>query len=134
VRLLLQGRAEYLVQHHAQRALYGDLLGAGIEIHEYQPSYLHAKVAVVDDRWATVGSSNIDPYSLLLAREANVAVHDARFSDELRTVLERAIAHDSTALRAADFAQRGLLARLADWGAYAIVRVATVVLARAPDY
>jgi hypothetical protein len=49
-------------------------------------------------------------------------------------VLERAIAHDSSALRAADFAQRGLLARLADWGAYAIVRVATVVLARAPDY
>jgi cardiolipin synthase len=134
VRLLLQGRAEYLVQHHAQRAMYGDLLGAGIEIHEYQPSYLHAKVAVVDERWATVGSSNIDPYSLLLAREANVAVHDARFAAELRAVLERAIAHDSSALRAADFAQRGLLARLADWGAYAIVRVATVVLARAPDY
>jgi cardiolipin synthase len=134
VRLLLQGRAEYLVQHHAQRALYGDLLGAGIEIHEYQPSYLHAKVAVVDEHWATVGSSNIDPYSLLLAREANVAVHDARFAGDLRAVLERAIVHDSTALRAADFAQRGLLARLADWGAYAIVRVATVVLARAPDY
>jgi len=134
VRLLLQGRAEYLVQHHAQRAMYGDLLGAGIEIHEYQPSYLHAKVAVVDERWATVGSSNIDPYSLLLAREANVAVHDARFAAALRGVLEAAIAGDSTALRASDYAQRGLVARLADWCAYAIVRAATVLLARAPDY
>jgi cardiolipin synthase len=134
VRLLLQGRVEYPVQHYAQRAMYGDLLGAGIEIHEYQPSYLHAKVAVIDERWATVGSSNIDPYSLLLAREANVAVHDARFAAELRAVLERAIAQDSSALRADDYGRRGVLARIADWCAYAIVRAATVVLARAPEY
>jgi cardiolipin synthase len=134
VRLLLQGRVEYAVQHHAQRAMYGDLLGAGIEIHEYQSSYLHAKVAVVDDRWATVGSSNIDPYSLLLAREANVSVHDAGFAGALRAVLEQAIAQDSAALRADDYARRGLLARTADWLAYALVRAATVWLARAPDY
>ena len=134
VQLLLQGRVEYAIQHFAQRAMYGDLLGAGIEIHEYQPSYLHAKVAVVDERWATVGSSNIDPYSLLLAREANVAVHDPRFAGELRAVLQQAITRDSTALRASDYARRGLAARLADWCAYAIVRLATVVLARAPEY
>jgi DNA polymerase III epsilon subunit-like protein len=69
VRLLLQGQVEYPIQHHAQCALYGSLLEAGIEIHEYRPSYLHAKVAVIDSRWSTVGSSNIDPYSLLMARE-----------------------------------------------------------------
>jgi cardiolipin synthase len=134
VRLLLQGRVEYPIQHYAQRAMYGDLLGAGIEIHEYQASYLHAKVAAVDDSWATVGSSNIEPVSLLLAREANVTVYDARFVGALRAELERAIAQDSAALHAQDYARRGLLARLADWGAYAIVRLATVVLARAPGY
>ncbi|MFN3565036.1 MAG: cardiolipin synthase ClsB, partial [Burkholderiaceae bacterium] len=74
VRLLLQGRVEYSLQHHAQRALYHQFLAGGIEIHEYVPSYLHAKVAVIDGFWSTVGSSNIDPYSLLLAREANVVV------------------------------------------------------------
>jgi cardiolipin synthase len=78
--LLVQGRIEYALQHYAQEALYARLLAAGVEIHEYVPSYLHAKVAVVDDHWATVGSSNIDPYSLLLAREANLAVYDAPFA------------------------------------------------------
>lgn len=134
VRLLLQGRVEYPIQHHAQRAMYGDLLAAGLEIHEYQASFLHAKVAVVDEAWATVGSSNIDPYSLLLAREANIAVYDARFAVRLRAVLESALANDSVALRSEDFARRGLLTRLLDWCAYAAVRAATTVLARAPNY
>jgi len=58
--------------HYASRALYGQLLAAGVGIQEYHQAFLHAKVAVVDDTWATVGSSNIDPYSLLMAREANV--------------------------------------------------------------
>ena len=76
VTLLLQGRIEYMLLHLATRALYGQLLQAGITIEEYHRSMLHAKVAVVDDHWATVGSSNIDPYSLLMAREANVVVRD----------------------------------------------------------
>ena len=42
-----------------------DLVKCGMEIYQYTPSYLHAKVAVVDQKWATVGSSNIDPYSLV---------------------------------------------------------------------
>ena len=64
-----------------------------VEIHEYAASFLHAKVAVVDTRWATVGSSNLDPLSLLLAREANVVVRDAAFAGQLRRQLEHAMAH-----------------------------------------
>ena len=77
--LLLQGRVEYFLQHYASRALYGNFLDAGIEIYEYRKSFLHAKVAVIDGHWATVGSSNIDPFSLLLSREANVVVDDEEF-------------------------------------------------------
>ena len=87
VMLLLQGQVEFWIQHYATHALYEELLGADIEIYEYQASYLHAKVAVVDGVWATVGSSNIDPFSLLLAREANLAVRHAGFSNELRESL-----------------------------------------------
>jgi cardiolipin synthase len=90
VRLLLQGRVEYRLQHYASQALYDELLRAGIEIIEYTPSFLHAKVAVIDD-WATVGSSNIDPFSLLLAREANIMVVSSSFAGELRAELEKAI-------------------------------------------
>ena len=95
VLLLLQGRVEYRVQHYATHALYDQLLAAGVEIYEYQASYLHAKVAVVDGQWATVGSSNIDPFSLMLAREANLAVQDAGFAGELRASLLAAITGDA---------------------------------------
>ena len=85
--LLLQGLVEYRLQHFATHALYDELLGGGIVIYEYKLSFLHAKVAVVDSQWATVGSSNIDPFSLWLAREANIAVDDASFAGALRTRL-----------------------------------------------
>ena len=96
VELLLQGKIEYRLQHHATQAMYENLLNAGIKIYEYNRSYLHAKVAVIDQHWATVGSSNIDPFSLLLAREANIFVEDQHFADELRSSLKTAIADEST--------------------------------------
>lgn len=89
--LLLQGKVEYRLQHYATRALYGNLLDSGIKIYEYHHNFLHAKVAVVDHDWATVGSSNIDPFSLLLAREANLVIRDKVFTHQLRTSLKRAI-------------------------------------------
>ena len=92
--LLLQGRVEYVIQHYATRSLYEELLAAGVEIYEYQASYLHAKVAVVDGKWSTVGSSNIDPFSLLLSREANLVVNDADFADSLRANLLEVMAND----------------------------------------
>jgi len=130
VTLLLQGRVEYRLQHYAQRALYGQLLAAGVEIHEYRSSYLHAKVAVVDAAWATVGSSNIDPLSLLLAREANVVVRDAAFCEALRAHIETAIREGSRRLHAADYARRSPLARAADWLAYGLMRMLTAIVAR----
>jgi cardiolipin synthase len=134
VRLLLQGHAEYTLQHYGQQALYGRLLAAGVVIYEYTASYLHAKVAVIDGRWATVGSSNIDPYSLLLAREANVVVHDEGFAAQLRGELERAIAQHSRTLAPEDYARRAWWARLRDSLAYAVLRWAAAVLARGRDY
>lgn len=92
ITILLQGRVEYRLLHYASQALYGSLLEAGIRIVEYHRSFLHAKVAVVDQDWATVGSSNIDPFSLLLAREANVVVRDAAFTAQLRASLQQAMA------------------------------------------
>ena len=122
VRLLLQGRQEYLLQHYATRALYGTLLDAGVELYEYLPSFLHAKVAVIDDNWATVGSSNIDPFSLLLAREANVFVRNADFADHLRRSLETAIRNDSRAIHRARWSNRPIVDRLLTWVLYGVAR------------
>ncbi len=127
VTLLLQGRVEYRLLHYASRALYGALLDAGVEIYEYHKSFLHAKVAVIDRKWATVGSSNIDPFSLLLAREANVAVCDAAFSAALRASLEAAIRGGASEVRAESWRRRSFPSRLAHWGCYGFARLLTGV-------
>lgn len=114
VRLLLQGRYDYFMSYHGTRALYADLLAGGVEIYEYQSSFLHAKVAVVDDCWATVGSSNIDPLSLLLAREANVVVTDVAFASVLRGQLEQAMQHQAIRLDARQHANRSIGQKLLD--------------------
>ena len=128
VRLLLQGRYEYFLQFHAARPVYGNLLEAGIEIHEYAPSFLHAKVAVIDadgpNPWATVGSSNLDPLSLLLAKEANVAVADPAFAQELRARLVDAMEHAGHAIDAREYAARPWKARVLDRIAFWLVRLA----------
>lgn len=129
VRLLLQGKVEYRLQHWATQALYDELLRGGIEIHEYQPSFLHAKVAVIDD-WATVGSSNIDPFSLLLAREANVVVHDRDFAALLRARLEDAMA-GCEPLALDRHASRPWTQRLLEPVAFALLRLGVAISGQA---
>jgi len=122
--LMLQARVEYVALHYATRALYGALLESGVEIYEYRRSFLHAKVAVVDGRWATVGSSNIDPFSLLLAREANLVVDDEGFAGELRGLLLEDIARGARTVRARHWSRQSLWRRVPYWIAYGLARVA----------
>ena len=129
VTLLLQGRAEYLLLYYASRALYGAFLDAGIEIYEYHQSFLHAKVAVIDGRWATVGSSNIDPFSLLLAREANVVIEDAAFAYELQESLTRAIDQGAVQLQREGWTGAPWPVRTATWACYGITRLLTGMFA-----
>jgi len=122
VRLLLQGHYEYFMQYHATRALYAPLLAAGVEIHEYSASFLHAKVAVIDDQWVTVGSSNIDPLSLLLAREANVVVRDAGFAATLKSKLEQALRLQARPVLPTQHQQRPLRQKILDHAALLVMR------------
>ena len=92
VRLLLQGKLDYRFAGLAASVLYDELLKRGVRIYEYTPAFLHAKIALADGDWATVGSTNIDPLSLLLNLEANVVVSDADFSRSLAAVFDEAIA------------------------------------------
>jgi cardiolipin synthase len=127
VRLLLQGRYEYFMQYYAARPIYGALLRAGVEIHEYSPSFLHAKVAVIDGRWATVGSSNLDPLSLLLAREANVVVEDVGFAAVLRARLVQAMRQEGREMEAGEYQNRPLRQRFMEGLAHALMRLALAV-------
>lgn len=121
--LVLQGRREYFLQHYATRTLYGSLLKAGIEIYEYQKSFLHAKVAVMDEHWATVGSSNIDPFSLFLAREANVVIDDQKFAVELKQSLELAMQQACKQIKGDALAHQPVYERFFGWLGYGLVRL-----------
>jgi cardiolipin synthase len=123
--LLLQGRVEYVLLHYASRALYRYFLDAGVEIYEYHRSFLHAKVAVVDDCWSTVGSSNIDPMSLLLAREANVIIDDADFARQLKASLNDAMTLGAVRVDTASWQRQSLPARMMTWICYELVRFLT---------
>ncbi|MEJ8839278.1 cardiolipin synthase ClsB [Ramlibacter sp. AN1133] len=120
--LLLQGRYEYFMQYYASRPVFGALLRAGVEIHEYAPSFLHAKVAVIDGHWATVGSSNLDPLSLLLAREANVVVEDRGFAARLRERLVAAMRNEGQRMDAAAYERRPPLQRMKERLALVVMR------------
>jgi cardiolipin synthase len=120
--LLLQGRVEYALLHYASHALYGALLETGIEIYEYRKSFMHAKVAAIDERWATVGSSNIDPFSLMLAREANVVVEDGRFAAELRMRLDEDIKQGARVVTRTRWLEQPLWRRVPRWIAYGLAR------------
>lgn len=128
VTLLLQGRVEYWLQHYATLALYDDLLACGIELVEYEPSFLHAKVAVIDGEWATVGSSNIDPFSLWLAYEANLEVRDRGFAGQLRACLLHEIQQGGRKVDALHWRRSNPLWQFLRMASYGLIRMAVGLL------
>ena len=126
VRLLLQGKVDYRFAALAAQVLYDEMLRSGVQVFEYTPAFLHAKVAVVDEAWATVGSSNIDPLSLLLNLEANVIVYDTAFAQGMAEQIEAAVQVSQAVLRPpvgrglGSALRRGFVA----WTAYWFLRLA----------
>ncbi|MDO9151167.1 MAG: cardiolipin synthase ClsB [Methylotenera sp.] len=122
VKLLLQGRKEYFLMF-ATHAFYHVFLKNGIEIYEYRKSFMHSKVAVIDQEWSTVGSSNIDPFSLFLAREANVFVKDKHFSTALHEDIHTAIHDGAYQIKVNEWAKGNSAKRFLSWIAYGLVRL-----------
>ncbi len=127
VRLLLQGRMEYFVMF-ATYAFYRQFLKHGIEIYEYHKSFMHSKVAVIDDDWATVGSSNIDPFSLLLAREANIIVQNSAFACQLKNTLEQSMYSGAQPVSLQDWENGDIIKRFFSWIAFGLLRVFTIFI------
>jgi cardiolipin synthase A/B len=132
VKLLLQGRKEYFLMF-ATHAFYSEFLKNGIEIYEYRKSFMHSKVAVIDNHWATVGSSNIDPFSLLLAHEANVVVEDALFSAELKAEIMASIQEGAYCVTVQEWENGSKVKHFFSWIAYGIVRFILGVIGNSND-
>lgn len=89
---LLLGVGQFKLQDSVAHSFYPKLLECGVKVVEYRRTQLHAKVAVVDDDWATIGSSNYDGLSLFVNHEANVVIKDKEFAARLRSGIEDGIA------------------------------------------
>ncbi|MFY9997591.1 MAG: cardiolipin synthase ClsB [Leclercia sp.] len=94
VKLIVQGEPDMPIVTVGARLLYHYLVKGGVQIYEYRRRPLHGKVALMDDHWVTVGSSNLDPLSLSLNLEANLIIHDRQFNHTLRENLSTIIAND----------------------------------------
>ena len=126
--LLLQGSTDHPLLQWATRALYENLLDHGVEIYEYEKSEMHAKAAVFDGRLAMVGSSNLDPFSLLMSREANVVVSDIGFGAHLQSVIEAAIKDGGQPVRRMLWKHRPFWSRVGTWMGYGFARFAIGVM------
>jgi cardiolipin synthase len=104
-----------LLLYYASKALYGSFLQAGIQIHEYHNSLMHAKIAVIDEQWSTVGSSNLDPFSLLLSLEANVVVDDKNFAGTLKRSLEKSMAAGARQIQPNLWKRQPIRLRMMSW-------------------
>jgi cardiolipin synthase len=83
-----------MLAKHAERYLYRWMLRNGIEIYEYQPSILHAKMTVVDDHWVTIGSFNVNNVSAYASMEMNFDVRNRPFAASVQNVMDDIIAKD----------------------------------------
>lgn len=125
---LLIGVGEFALQDAVAHSFYPKLLDAGVQVFEYRKTQLHGKVAVVDDDWATVGSSNCDGLSLFLNQEANVVVKDAAFARTLRRHIESAI-EEGVRIHKEDYANIGWVRRAGYGAAYAVYKLTMRVFA-----
>lgn len=125
---LLIGVGEFRMQDAVAHSFYPKLLADGVKIVEYHKTQLHAKVAVVDSAWATVGSSNCDGLSLFVNQEANVVVKDEVFAASLRRHLEQGIA-DGKPVHIDDFAHIGRFRRFGYEAAFFVYKLAMRVFA-----
>ena len=110
VNLILSEHANQLVTQFAQRSYYDELLTAGVQIHLYQPRFLHAKHLSIDDHMVLIGTTNIDIRSFALNSEVNILIYDPAVATRLRAIQENYFAH-SHRLNAAEWKKRPLLIR-----------------------
>ncbi len=109
--VLIPGVIDHNIVRHASRRHFGQLLKAGIEIHEYRPALLHSKTMVIDGVWSTIGSTNLDNRSFSLNDELNLVIYDAQVGRRLQQIFADDVAH-SRQVEYRRWARRGFFARI----------------------
>jgi cardiolipin synthase len=114
VKILLPGTTDSQLALHAQRSSYSGLLKAGVELYEHSASLLHAKTAVIDEVWSTVGSTNMDNISMLTNDEVNAVILNREFAVEMENMFVRDLAN-SRQIQWEEWKQRPLPLKIKEW-------------------
>jgi cardiolipin synthase len=111
VKIVVPGKhADHTLTRSSGRSAYGDLLKAGVEIYEYEPTMIHAKIAIIDGSWSIVGSTNLDYRSFGINDEVNLAVFNPEVAATLTHAFEDDVAH-SRHVTLEEWKKRGLIER-----------------------
>ncbi|GFO61477.1 cardiolipin synthase B [Geomonas silvestris] len=114
VKLMLPGITDSKLALYAQRHHYAALLKGGVRVYEHKSSLLHAKTAVIDGVWSTVGSTNLDYLSLLGNDEVNAVILSKEFALQMEEMFTRDLAESTPILRE-QWEKRPLLPRFGEW-------------------
>jgi len=114
VQLALPGVSDFWAPLYAGRSHYQTLLDAGVRIHERRDALLHAKTAVIDGVWSTVGSTNVDWRSFVHNAEANLIVLGVDFGARMEELFRRDVDH-SIEIDPQAWPRRGAAARMKEW-------------------
>jgi len=114
VRIIFPSFSDVGLMLHAGRSYYDELLAAGIKVYERNAAMLHAKTAVIDGVWSTIGSTNIDMRSFLHNDEVNAVVLSAEFAARMEALFERDL-RESVEITAEEWSRRGVRSRLREW-------------------
>lgn len=115
VKILVPGKkTDLIMTRSSSRALYGDLLKAGVEIYEYQPAMIHAKTLIIDGVWCVVGSTNLDHRSFGLNDEVNLAALDRGFAARMTEIFQQDLGQ-SQRITYHQWKKRPVLERALEW-------------------
>ena len=129
INVIIAGPSDIMLAKHAERWLYDWLLRHNIKLYEYQAAVLHAKVAVCDSEWLTIGSYNINNISAYASIELNVDVHDKDFAFGVEQALQNIIQNKCTALtKEVHIQTKNIYIRFIRWCSYQFIRAVFFLL------
>lgn len=125
MQIIMAGQSDVMVAKYAERYLYKWLLKNNIEIYEYQKNVLHAKVAVKDGKWMTIGSYNVNSISTYASIELNIDIRNRLFARNMQQELDQVIANDCIRITEENYnLSTGILKSIAQRAAYEFIKIA----------
>ncbi|WP_264564579.1 phospholipase D-like domain-containing protein [Flavobacterium sp. N3904] len=132
IRLILSGISDIPLMQRATYHLYSSLLQNNIDLYEWDKSVLHGKVALVDNKWATIGSFNLNHLSSYGSIETNVVIESAKFAKNLASNLNTVISQCEKITSETIERKSSLFTIIANWLSYQFVRATLIIITYIP--